>query len=544
MAIKIEFLAGIFPFLKGTKDMGKALDEVSDSLDDVARDAARAADRAGDDLGDEIKDGAKDAEKGVDRLERSFKEMADHARRESKDAGDSMRKGVKEGADKSGAAVREFGDEARQNLSETVSSFRGEAEDIVQVVQDTFGGVIGGLGPAGMVMGVALAAGIGVAVQKGQDLAEAINDAKERAAELASDILAADGDLSQIQWGDRVKEWGLSIADSREWFEVWQEDAKTAFEVAQEGAEKTGIAVKDMALAMSGADTERATRVLEDLADQIKELERERTHASGNDAMMASIDVEIQSRQKLIDEIEKQSGVTSDGIELSKLAAEVTAELAAADEAAAAATQARSDAANALQSELDEGVQSWQTYYDAESGVFDASAFIAGMATRREAITNFNGNVQSLAQEFGLSMDETQAILDLGLDFAVPLQQIKDSGFSGSFVEEVRAAVGGGQEIIDGTPLGATVSVAADTQTAQAQLDATSEDRGTTIEADTETEAAAKELQAFVDKKRTATITAEVDLANAQQRLTEFVNERRVAVVTVEPRDREGRPVP
>lgn len=516
------------------RDVIPPLEDAQKALLDLGKDGTKS--------GDKIEDALKDAQRETKESKKDIAKLAAEMEAAGK-SGKRIGDGVKDGTGEAGEAVREFGDEAKQNISETFSSFRGEAEDLVQVVQDTFGGIVSSLGPAGLILGTAVAAGIGVAVQQGQNLAEAINDAKERAAELAAEIIAVDGDLTQISWADRVQEWGLAINDSREWFEFWQTEAKTAFDVAEEGAKATGVAFKDLVLAMSGQDVNRAEKALGKIRDQLVELEaqRKRTRDTGTAVELES---EIQLLQKLIAEIEKQTGVTEDGIELSRKAAEATAELRAEEEAAAAALQARTDAAAALQSELDETVDSWQEYIDAETGAIDPRAYIDAMAQRIAATSSFNSNVQTLADEFGLAADEVQAILDQGVDFAPMLQQIIDSGLAPEFVAQVQAAVGGGQDILNGNPLATSVEVGADTTAADRQLADTAEPRETVIEAQPKTGSAEAALNALATKKRTATITAEADLTAARNALNSFVNERRVAIVTIDTRDREGRQVP
>ena len=588
-------------FQRGTKDVEGALENVADALDDVAADAARAskamaddigdgakdgarkaeratddlsdslndmardADRAGRKLGDEIGDGARDAEKSTDRLERSFKDLADASKRETKTAGDSMRKNVSESAEAAKQDLAELKDEAIQNASETFSSFDGSVDSFVDGIQGTFGGIVSNMGPMGAVIGGALALGIGVGVAKGEELAEVLNTAKERAAELAAEIIDADGDLSQINMAEKVTEWGLAIEDSREWFEFWQADAKTAFEVAREQADRFGLSMKDLALGLSGVDAKRATESIAELSEQIKALEDQRRKADGNSAR-EQINSEIRARQDLIDKLKSQGNVTEEAIELTRLEAEINGELASQQEAAAAAAEARTEATSALQSALDEGVASWTAYVDAETGAADPSAYIAGMAERAAATTNFNSNVQGLAQQFSLSQDEMQAILDQGIEFAPMLQSIIDSGLAPEFISQIQAAVGGGQEIIDGTPLGATVTADADTGQAQADLDAAAsdrtsdvaakadtksavnaldtaaKDRTTTIKAKADTSAATSTLGAFVSQSRTATVGVSLNLAPAERALAEFVNRPRSAVIDM--RTREGKSVP
>lgn len=558
--VSISVASDTKDFLKGIKTgVIEPLEDASDTLQDLAKDGEKA--------GAKLEDSMKDAQRDTEKLAREFDDLGDKIRDSSRRGGQGMKDNTKDATTAAARDLEELKGEAMQNASETFSSFDGSVDSFVDGIQGTFGGIVSNMGPIGAAMGAALAIGIGLAVAKGQEVADAINEAKERAAELAAEIDSVDGDLSQIEWADKVKDWGLAIEDSREWFEFWQDDARTAFEVAAEKADEFGISVKDLALGLSGVDADAATRSIGRLGDQIDELEQKRRKADRS-LERDDIDSEIRQRETLIEKLKAQGNVTEEAIELNKLSAEVTAELAAADKAAADAAQARTDAESTLQSELDAGVASWQEYIDKETEAADPSAYIAGMAERAAATSNFNGNVQLLAQEFKLSADETQAILDQGLDFAPMLQAILDSGMSAQFVEQIQAAVGGGQEILNGTELGATVTAVPDTDAASAALGEAAQDRETTIEADSnaaatgkaldtaakdrtttiraraDTSAASRALSALAARPRTARIGAYADLSAARAAINSFVNQPRTAVVTVVARTPEGKPVP
>ena len=540
MAIKIEFLAGIARFLRGTSDMGEALDDVADSLDDVARDAKKAGDKTG----DAISDGAKDAEQGVERLGREFKEMADQARRSSDKAGDSLGRGIGSGTDAAKRDLAELKDEAVQNASETFSSFDGSMDSLVDGIQGTFGGIVSNMGAAGAVAGGALAIGIGYAVAQGQELADALNSAKERSAEIAGEILAADGDLSKIQWAEKFNEWGLAIEDNREWWEVWQNEAKTAMEVASESADRFGISVKDLALGLSGTNADAAIRSISALRDQVDELEDARSRAQQS-TVREDLSMEIRGRTNLIAKLEAQSGVTEDAIRVSEQMASISAEMAAADEAAAAASQARTDATNALQRELDEAVNSWTAFYNAETGATDPAGYIAAMQARVAATTNFNANLAQLAQETGMSFEAQQAILDQGVDFAPMLASImaQSPEMRAQFAAQMQAMVDGGQSILDGTPINATITTTTDAQDAERQLDAAATERKAPVKAEADAKTAAATLDQVAAKPRTATIVANADTGTARQQL-DRLTERLTVTIQARVVDQRGVPVP
>jgi hypothetical protein len=141
MAIEIKFLSNVVSFLRGTRDMSRALDDTQDTLEQSAREARRL----GDMLGDEVADGARDGRSAVDKLRDSMRDLD----RSTGKVADTGRDGFK----RMGDNVGEFKSEAKQNFAEVASSFDGSVDDMVGGVQ----GLTGGLGAA-------LTPGIGIPV--------------------------------------------------------------------------------------------------------------------------------------------------------------------------------------------------------------------------------------------------------------------------------------------------------------------------------------------------------------------------------------------
>jgi len=139
--IVINFISDIRRFLKGTDDIGDALDQVSDSLDEVARE--------GDDA--------------TEKLERSFKDLTKVIDTETDDAARKMARNIDRGTDQAKRDLDELKNESRQNFSETFSSFDGSLESLLAGIQGTLGGVTAGLGsiPA-FAAAAAGAAGLGL----------------------------------------------------------------------------------------------------------------------------------------------------------------------------------------------------------------------------------------------------------------------------------------------------------------------------------------------------------------------------------------------
>jgi len=290
VAIKIDVITDVAQAVSGTGKLADKYNDVSDALMDVARDG----DTAGDKIEAAFRDGAKD----VTKTERALKE----AGREGTRAGDKIEKGLHEGTTearkmddaldalgKSGTkAGRDIGDgmdkasqetgesfktikeEARSNLSETVSSFRGDAEDIGQIFQDIAGGVVADLGPTGLVLGAGIAAGIGVGIAALQGLSEQATADKEEIIGIAQAIREHGGTFAMESAIKGMDDYGDSIADTKEWWEIFQQEAYSGWEVLRDQANKTGLSMSEMFSGRFGNDTALAERALAKVEDRLK----------------------------------------------------------------------------------------------------------------------------------------------------------------------------------------------------------------------------------------------------------------------------------
>lgn len=185
MPIEIPFLANVSGFLRGSKDVERGLDDVADSLDDLVRDTART----GRSLGDDLSDGADKGERGIDALNRSFRELATEARSETAKAGDDIGRNMRRGADDASDGVKEIGRESASTAKEAAASFDGSAQSIGDAFQEVAANAFAGFGPAGLIAGVAAAAGIGVVFSKMEEGEEQTEAFREQVSQLASELI-------------------------------------------------------------------------------------------------------------------------------------------------------------------------------------------------------------------------------------------------------------------------------------------------------------------------------------------------------------------
>lgn len=490
-----------------------------------AEKALKAFAKQGDKAGDEIENAMRGAQKESDRTRVDIERMGDEieqAARKSRAMGDGMRQGTSEAGD----AVKEWGDEAKQNISETFSSFDGSAQSFVDMIQGTFGGVISNLGPIGAAAGAAGALGIGLMMSEFEKAKEAEQEFREQVAELA-DVL--------IETGGEGSEAIQAIADRLRGFATETDSSSLSMEKIRAQAKKAGIDFEELARAYAGAGG--------DLGEYIKQVENVSTAHEEELSTIART-----SRGYNAERSKQRTAIETVSTELRNLA-KAQDEAAQAEQdwiaTGGAAMEARAEQMSALQGELDEAIGSWSEYIDAETGATDPSAYIAAMQARMDATSNFNTNVQQLAANTGLSFEETQAILDQGVDFAPMLAAIMAGGpeMQAQYAGQVRAMLDGGQAIIDGTETTATVTTKAETGDAEATLDNAAKKRDAPVQAKADTKEAAQQIDQVATKPRTATITANADTGTARKQL-DRLTERLTVTIQARVVDQRGVPVP
>ncbi len=495
------------------------LEDVAEILQDVAKD--------GDKAGAKLEDAMRDAQKDTARLSNEYAEL----NRKIREAGGSGRRfggDVDAGAREASESLKEVKQEALQNVSETFSSFDGSAQSFADMIQGTFGGVISGLGPLGIAVGAAGAAGIGLLVKAFEDGQMAEEEFRQNVSELVTVLIDTGGEgadaLAAVS--DRLKD-------------IATETDKGAmnFDKLRAMSKDMGVEFADLAKAYvdGGGNLQDYLGKLDGLIDKEEEAyakQQKYSESAGLGTTLHGIELE-KTRDKLAKVAETYEQAEKDA--------------AAWAEAGGAAIAARAEQMETLQGELDEAIGSWSEYYDAETEATDPAGYIAAMQKRMDATANFNMNVQQLAANTGLSFEETQAILDQGVDFAPMLAAIMAGGpeMQAQYAGQIRAMLDGGQAILDGTETTATITTKTDAQDAERQLDATAtKERTAQVDATADTKTASAQLDAAAGKKRVATITATADTSDLDAQLSRHLNQTRVLTITVEQRTREGKLLP
>lgn len=262
MAIKIDLVADASRAIKEAGNLGEALDKVADNLQDVGKDGAKIDDK----VGEAFKSAGKDADKLDDKVSDAFRSIGQSAKKGGDDVGDAM----KHGTDKANEGLGEMKDEAAGTAREAAASF-SSLEDGADVLQETLANAFAGFGPAGMAAGILAAAGVGLIISQLTSNAEQITENKTRMLDLAQTIRDNGGTLTEDDYVKSMEDYGYAIQDTKEWWEIFQADAKSGFEELRDLAKETGISTKDMFRAGFG-DADEAQKTLDKVTKRIQEL--------------------------------------------------------------------------------------------------------------------------------------------------------------------------------------------------------------------------------------------------------------------------------
>lgn len=287
MAIDITFIADTSRAIADAKKFGDSLDSVADELDkleeagdkagrkledsldeagDAAKDMGREAERAGENVEDALKEAGSEA----DRLDKRMSDAFRNAGKASSDAGKKIGDDTRKGFDKAGEGLDEFKSEANSTARESAASFDGSAESIGDSFQEVAANAFAGFGPAGALAGLAIAAGIGTAIAKMQELAEANTEAQEGVADLAGQYSDLGGVMDANSMADRIKDWGREVLEDN-WLTFWVDESETNFQRIAEIAKEAGVDVGDAIRGMKGS-VEDSEGFLEGTEDEWRRL--------------------------------------------------------------------------------------------------------------------------------------------------------------------------------------------------------------------------------------------------------------------------------
>ncbi|WP_372593567.1 hypothetical protein [Actinotalea sp.] len=225
-----------------TQDAERGLDRTADSLEDLSDGLGKA------------EDAARDADRVIDR---DLTQALDDVKRKAKTAGDALGDETRKGTRRAEQATDEFKQEAGANFSEVASSFSGDMDSAIDLVQGTLGGLAGSIPGIGLAAGVA-AAGIGAIYATLQGEGERV---REQITSMTEDL---------IESGKTFLTEGYISTELQKIY-TGAEDATIKMADLQALASSTGISEAQLARAFAGDQDARAA-ALQTVVDRYAEV--------------------------------------------------------------------------------------------------------------------------------------------------------------------------------------------------------------------------------------------------------------------------------
>lgn len=198
-----------------TRGAEQGMERTADAIDDLAKSLDKADDQA---------------TKTERTLDRDLTAALDDVKRKAAQTGDAMGDEIKRGGARASDGVEDLKNNTAQNAKEMGASFQ-DVGSAIDGLQGLAAEALEGFGPAGVAAGVAMAAGIGIAQQVLQGIADKVNEIKEQAGQLALAWRDATTTEQLQNVKDQWDELGQKIVDAKSWWEVWQDDARNTTDV-------------------------------------------------------------------------------------------------------------------------------------------------------------------------------------------------------------------------------------------------------------------------------------------------------------------------
>lgn len=414
----------------------KGVSKVADAFEDIEKglkSVDKAGDKTGKSLGDSMKDAAKDADTAAKNIDRDLTKALKDVDSKANSTGKSMGRSFKEGSEKAGEGLKDLKDESNSTAKEAAASFDGSAESIADAFQEVAANALGGFGALGAGIGLAAAIGIGMAIAKMNELAEANNEAKEKAAELAREIYEAGGKLDDAQIAEKIKDIAFALAEEDNPWTPWADEAKTNIEQVRDATQ--GLSddlAKDIFKGLAGdvGASQRAFNILtKSIESNREEAGKHRTVLEDGrivfdeqgKALIAAADAQEKQRQKL----KEATGASEDAAAQAEFytdamgeSAEAVEKRKQAEDELLAVQQDRLDAQNALDQATKDGITTELDYLDSIDSLNaklkeNGNTMDSGTAKGREnqrAVIELTDSIEAQAQA---ALDQGASVSDV-----------------------------------------------------------------------------------------------------------------------------------
>jgi polyhydroxyalkanoate synthesis regulator phasin len=391
--LNIDANLGVKGFLRGTKDMTGALEDVSD----------------------ELKSTGKDGEISVEKITNSLDDLAKQAKTTGNSVEKNLSQGTKKGAQEAEDATAVYKKEAIANISEVTSSFNGSWESAADAVQGTLGGVVADLGPVGAALGAAGALGVGLLTAELVNAEERAKQAKERVKELSLAIIESGRESAELD----------AVVENLKLIVTNADEAPRKFQDIQKEAKQTGLDVDKLATAYAG-NADALDEVIKAAQDAYEEEQKLVVINGESQKVISEKEIALQQVAQALIEVQK-------GNELAGEAEQGYLGAGAAEFAAKRESIAQIDAA------YDDAVYGIDNFLNAETGIYDLDAFAQSIRDREKLLLDY----QTLLAESELTTDQKTALNEYGVEQAAAiLKGLKDPNVSQQTKETIKKGLG------------------------------------------------------------------------------------------------------
>lgn len=428
---------------RAAEGMTDALENVSDTAKDVkfdalgddAKDAARDVERATDDIRDEIEkvgDTADDAGKeigkgldeGADAGKRSFDDLRKATIKQlekigdsAKDTGRKVGRELDDGTERAAEGFDELKDEAGQSGREAAASFSGEFDDVADLIQELAANAFIGFGPAGMLAGMAAAAGIGTVVKALENSREEAERTQEQFEAMVDALTSGDPEEITSLIDENIKNIAKSADDAVMKLEE--------FERLMEALEGTGMEAETVLRALGGD-----SGAIAEISAQLDPLiEKEKRAAAAAElsgmAYQGNLPVLLDLRKKL----EGSTKATADAEKAADTYESATRKASDAVEAAASVQKSFVDLLNDEIEARAELAESHRTYAQVLADQDDA------LATATDAIAKNNDAITDSNQ---LVIENKAVLADLADELINEADAAKEAGIEGEELSRIK----------------------------------------------------------------------------------------------------------
>lgn len=418
-------------FMAGVENAEEALGTVIDTMDELERESLKSAKK--------VEAGLKD-----------ITEAAKDTNRSGENIGKGFKKGTREAED----GMDDLKENSRSNAKEVAASFDGSIESIADGFQGLAAEAFEGWGTAGIVAGVAVAAGIGLVMQKVEEANVKAEQFRAKVGELTQSLIEA-GDAGQVS-AEFISEKLQELATASE------EGADSLLKI-KDISDKTGTSFDKLAQMYAGN-----VEGVEDLVKGQKDLaEQYDLGMSRADALRGKVDEENTAREELIRKLDEQKKATEMAAEAERLYLE----------AGGAEYDAKAAAIATINAAYDDTVGSILDFVNQETKVLDLEAFIASIEERKKQLADY----QTALATSGLTTEQKAALDAMGLEAAsYYLDGIKNGTpeqaryLKESLTEAAKESSGQAKGVLEEafkTPTEAKVEAKLDTEKANEALD-------------------------------------------------------------------------